>query len=169
MTAEPTEPTEPTELTVQYALDDPELPTEQDFRNWAACALQGRGEATELLIRVVDAAEIRDLNGRYRGRYEPTNVLSFVFQPPPGVESRHLGDLVICAPVVKREAQEQHKRVVDHWAHMVVHGVLHLCGYDHQDEQEAEKMEALERRILYGIGIADPYHPRGAHSPQGKP
>ena len=109
------------------------------------------------MIRVVDEAEGRELNRRYRGMDKATNVLSFPFQAPAGIDSQHLGDLVICAPVVEREAREQRKSLRDHCAHLVVHGVLHLRGYDHQDEREAEEMEALERRILQQLGIADPY------------
>jgi len=145
------------ELEVQYALEDAALPTEQDFRVWTLAALKTCSEPVELVIRVVDEAESRDLNRRYRGKDKATNVLSFPFEAPPGIESRHLGDVVICAPVVKREALEQGKRASDHWAHMVVHGVLHLCGYDHHSEQDAEEMEALEKRILQHMGIADPY------------
>ena len=145
------------ELEVQYALEDAELPTQQDFLAWALAALKRCGKPVELVIRVVDEAESRDLNRRYRGKDQATNVLSFPFEAPPGIESRHLGDVVICAPVVKREALEQCKQASDHWAHMVVHGVLHLCGYDHQSEQDAEEMEALEKLILQDMGIADPY------------
>ena len=145
------------ELEVQYALEDGELPTQQDFRVWTLAALQQCGEPVELVIRVVGAAESRDLNRRYRGKDKATNVLSFPFEAPPGIASRHLGDVVICAPVVKREAMEQCKRASDHWAHLVVHGILHLCGFDHHSEQDAEEMEALEKRILQHMGIADPY------------
>ena len=106
---------------------------------------------------MVDAAESRDLNRRFRGKDKATNVLSFPFEAPPGITSRHLGDVVICAPVVKREAMKQRKRASDHWAHLVVHGILHLCGFDHHSEQDAEEMEALEKRILQHMGIADPY------------
>ena len=90
----------------------------------------------------------------------PTNVLSFPFTVPVGVDISHLGDLVICAPVVKREAREQQKREVDHWAHMVVHGVLHLRGMDHQTDEQAHAMETLEKQVLAGLGIDDPYHDR---------
>ena len=144
-------------LEVQYALEDAALPTEPEFSAWALAALQQCREPVELLIRVVDAAESRDLNRRYRGKDKPTNVLAFPFEAPPGIPSRHLGDVVICAPVVKREAREQSKPASAHWAHMVVHGILHLCGYDHHSEQDAGEMEALEKRILQGMGIPDPY------------
>jgi probable rRNA maturation factor len=145
------------ELEVQYALEDGELPTQRDFRVWTLAALQQCSEPVELVIRVVDAAESRDLNRRYRGKDKATNVLSFPFEAPLGIASRHLGDVVICAPVVKREALEQGKRASDHWAHMVVHGILHLCGFDHHSERDAGEMEALEKRILQDMGIADPY------------
>jgi probable rRNA maturation factor len=151
------EPMPQVELEVQYALDTAGLPTEQEFHAWALAALKRCDEPVELVIRVVDEAESRELNRRYRGKDNATNVLSFPFEAPPGIQSCHLGDVVICAPVVKREALLQRKQAPDHWAHLVVHGVLHLCGYDHHSEQQAEEMEALERRILQDMGIADPY------------
>ena len=110
-----------------------------------------------MVIRVVDEQESRQLNSRYRGKDRPTNVLSFPFQVPAGVDSDHLGDLVICAELVEREAREQQKKAMDHWAHMVVHGVLHLRGLDHQTEEQAGEMEDLEKEILAGLGIEDPY------------
>ncbi len=150
--------TEPTiELEVQWASDLPSLPNTEDFEPWVQAALEGVDHPVELVIRVVDEAEGRELNQRYRGMDKPTNVLSFTFDAPPGVESNHLGDLVICAPVVVREAQEQGKALNDHLAHLVIHGVLHLCGYDHQTDDEAERMELREKMILQGLGIEDPY------------
>ena len=116
-----------------------------------------RRKATELSIRIVDIAEGRALNRDYRGKDYATNVLSFPAELPPGVSLPLIGDLAICAPVVAREAAEQGKDPRDHWAHMTVHGVLHLLGYDHIQDSEAEAMEALETRILAGLGIADPY------------
>jgi len=145
------------DLEIQYVAASGELPAEADFRRWVLAALEGIDGPVELVIRLVDEEESRELNHRYRGRDKPTNVLSFTFEVPPGVEAAHLGDLVICAPVVIKEAQEQHKHAGAHWAHMVVHGVLHLRGYDHQDEAAAEAMEQLEREILSGLGIGDPY------------
>jgi len=133
------------------------VPTEERFRSWAEVALEGRRSQAELVIRIVDEEEGQTLNRDYRDRDYPTNVLSFPFTPPPPVESDLLGDLVICAPVVAREALEQQKTLDAHWAHMVVHGVLHLLGYDHLDDDEAEQMEALERAILQRLGFADPY------------
>ncbi len=116
-----------------------------------------RRKPAELAIRIVDADEGRALNRDYRGKDYATNVLSFPAELPPGVQLPLLGDLAICAPVVQREALEQGKREKDHWAHLTVHGVLHLLGYDHLADDEAETMEALERRILAGLSIANPY------------
>jgi probable rRNA maturation factor len=146
------------ELDLQITLDLPGLPTEADFRRWAEAALAGAGYAkdAELTIRVVNEAEGAALNETYRHKQGPTNVLSFAFEAPPEVESALLGDIVICAPVVLREAIIQGKTPEAHWAHLVAHGVLHLLGYDH-DEAQAEAMESLEIRILAGLGYPDPY------------
>ncbi len=146
-----------TALEVQYVSEADGLPGEADFGRWAGAALTGRAVSAGLVIRLVDEAESRELNRRYRGKDRPTNVLSFPFEAPPGVPSEHLGDLVICVPVVRREAREQGKPEAAHWAHLTVHGVLHLLGCDHQDEVEAREMEALETRILAGLGYGDPY------------
>ncbi|HHW77910.1 MAG TPA: rRNA maturation RNase YbeY [Xanthomonadaceae bacterium] len=146
------------ELDLQIALDMPGLPTEADFRHWAAAALVGAdySKNAELTIRVVNEAESTALNETYRHKQGPTNVLSFPFEAPPEVETPLLGDIVICAPVVLREAVSQGKTLAAHWAHLVAHGVLHLLGYDH-DEAQAEAMESLEIRILAGLGYPDPY------------
>ncbi len=150
--------TEPAiELEVQWASARTALSKTADFERWVQAALDGVDHPVELVIRVVDEAEGRELNHRYRGKDKPTNVLSFTFDVPPGVESDHLGDLVICAPVVIREAHEQGKPLNDHLAHLVIHGVLHLRGYDHQTDDEADRMEAHEKTILQGLGIEDPY------------
>ncbi|HWO99279.1 MAG TPA: rRNA maturation RNase YbeY [Methylococcus sp.] len=125
------------------------------IRAWAAAAAER--EDREVLIRIVDADEGAALNERYRGKRGPTNVLSFPFAVPPGIPNRLLGDLVICAPVVEREAREQGKSAEAHWAHMVVHGMLHLQGYDHVEEREAEIMEAREVEILSKLGVENPY------------
>lgn len=154
------------ELDVQFAMagagsaSRQGIPTPHELHSWAEAALTDIDHAVEMVIRVVDERESRELNGRYRGQDKPTNVLSFPFTVPAGVDISHLGDLVICAPVVKREAREQQKREVDHWAHMVVHGVLHLRGMDHQTEEQAHAMEILEKQVLAGLGIDDPYHDR---------
>jgi probable rRNA maturation factor len=111
----------------------------------------------ELTIRLVDEEESRALNSQYRGKDKPTNVLSFPFEAPAQIELDLLGDLVICAPVVGKEAKEQEKPELSHWAHMVVHGTLHLLGYDHTEDQEADEMEAIEVSILSKLGFPDPY------------
>lgn len=149
----------PLTVNVGYAASRKGVPTSASFRLWVEAALRGakRRKATELSIRIVDAKEGRQLNRDYRDKDYATNVLSFPVELPPGVKLPLIGDLVICAPVVTREAAEQHKLARHHWAHMTVHGVLHLLGYDHIEDAEAEEMEALETRILAGLGIDDPY------------
>jgi probable rRNA maturation factor len=146
-------------LAVGYAVPRTGLPSAASFRRWVEAALHGakRRKPTELAIRIVDIDEGRALNRDYRGKDYATNVLSFPAELPPGVALPLIGDLAICAPVVLREAAEQAKLPRDHWAHLTIHGVLHLLGYDHIDDAEANVMEALETRILAGLGIADPY------------
>jgi len=133
------------------------IPDVADFRRWARAALADAEGEGELSLRIVDEAEGSQLNRTYRQKSGPTNVLSFPFEAPPGTESKLLGDLVICAPVVGREAREQGKPEPAHWAHMVVHGIMHLRGYDHDTEEDAERMEGKEREILARLGYADPY------------
>ncbi|MEQ9945873.1 rRNA maturation RNase YbeY [Pectobacterium aroidearum] len=133
------------------------LPEEKDFQHWLEGVLPQFQEVSEVTIRIVDEAESRDLNNTYRGKDKPTNVLSFPFEAPPEVELPLLGDLIICRQVVEQEAAEQEKTVEEHWAHMVVHGSLHLLGYDHIEDSEAEEMEALETEIMQSMGYADPY------------
>jgi probable rRNA maturation factor len=142
---------------IQYAVEAPGLPTEADFTRWVATVLRDRKVEGEVCIRIVDAEESQALNAEYRGKDKPTNVLSFPFEVPPGVPVTLLGDLVICAEVVAREAEEQQKAALHHWAHMVVHGTLHLLGFDHINDDEAEEMEALERDLLARLDITDPY------------
>jgi probable rRNA maturation factor len=144
-----------------YATPRRGVPAPASFRRWVAAALRGAGRrrAAELSIRIVDADEGREMNRAYRGKDYATNVLSFPAELPPGVDLPLIGDLVICAPVVAREAAEQGKKPRDHYAHMTVHGVLHLLGYDHLEDDQAERMESLETRILAGLDIADPYQP----------
>lgn len=137
------------------------VPGSSLFQRWVEHALTGRRDEAELTIRVVGVEEGSMLNQTYRHKVGPTNVLSFPFECPPGVVLPLLGDLVICAPVVIREADQQGKPPVSHWAHMVIHGVLHLLGYDHIEEDEAELMEGLEIDLLAGLGYADPYHQTG--------
>jgi len=151
--------TTPVELGVSYAAPRRGVPTPASFRRWteAALVIARHRKPAELSIRVVGAREGRALNRQYRGKDYATNVLSFPVELPRGVTSPLLGDLVICAPVVVREAREQGKPPRNHYAHLTVHGVLHLLGYDHQNECDATLMETLETRILAELGIADPY------------
>jgi len=146
-------------VSLSYGLARVGLPSSTSFRRWVAAALRGakHRKPAELAIRIVDIDEARALNNDYRGKDYATNVLSFPAELPPELKLPLLGDLAICAPVVLREASEQDKPPQDHWAHLTVHGVLHLLGYDHVVEGEAEAMEALETRVLAGLGIADPY------------
>ena len=133
------------------------LPTAEQIEQWATAAVQPQSDEVEMTVRIVDEAESHELNLNYRGKDRPTNVLSFPFECPDEVELPLLGDLVICRQVVEREAQEQDKPLMAHWAHMVVHGSLHLLGYDHIEDDEAEEMESLETQIMTGQGFADPY------------
>lgn len=133
------------------------LPTEEQIVQWATAAVQPEGDEVEMTVRIVDEAESHELNLTYRGKDRPTNVLSFPFECPDEVELPLLGDLVICRQVVEREAAEQEKPLMAHWVHMVVHGSLHLLGYDHIEDDEAEEMESLETQIMQGLGFDDPY------------
>ena len=137
------------------------LPDLNQFSRWASAAVTGRTEDTELTIRIVDAAESAALNERFRSRQHATNVLAFPATLPTEIGLAVLGDLAICGEIVAREADEQGKGIEAHWAHMVVHGTLHLIGYDHQTDIQAKKMEGLEVQILRGLGYADPYLPGG--------
>jgi probable rRNA maturation factor len=151
------------DVAVGYALPRAGLPAAVSFRRWVAAALAGRIREADLAIRLVGTKEGRALNRHYRGKDYATNVLSFPADAaegvklPKGVRMPLLGDLVICAPVVAKEAKEQGKALNDHYAHLTVHGALHLLGWDHEDERDAECMEALEREVLAGLGIEDPY------------
>ncbi|MFM8330161.1 MAG: rRNA maturation RNase YbeY [Candidatus Methylumidiphilus sp.] len=140
---------------LQIESDSAHLPSEDDVTRWAQAAVQR--ETAEIVVRVVDEPESAELNGHYRKQHKPTNVLSFPFEAPPGMATDILGDLVVCAPVVEREAAEQGKPLAAHWAHMVVHGVLHLQGYDHIEDNEASIMETEEIAILNRLGFANPY------------
>ena len=149
------------DVTVTYAVPRTGVPSAVSFRKWVAAALQSRIREADLAIRIVGTKEARALNRHYRGKDYATNVLSFPAELPDGlpdgVKLPLLGDLVICAPVVAREAKEQKKPVVDHYAHLTVHGALHLLGWNHEDDREAECMERLEREILAELGVEDPY------------
>lgn len=137
--------------------DHTSLPAEAQFQHWLDAVIPQFQAESEVTIRLVDEAESHSLNLTYRAMDKPTNVLSFPFEAPPGVELPLLGDLVICRQVVEREAREQEKPLDAHWAHMVVHGSLHLLGYDHIEDEEAEEMESLETEIMLALGFADPY------------
>ena len=143
-------------LDLQIATDEARVPDSGSLRQWAESAWLGDSD-TEITLRVVDDAESAELNATWRGKDYPTNVLSFPFEAPPGVPIELLGDLVICAGVVEKEAREQGKSLRAHWAHMVIHGMLHLQGHDHQDDSEAEAMEALETRLMQTLGFPAPY------------
>lgn len=136
---------------------DSELPTAKQFRQWAEKALGDRYSKAELTIRIVDTAESAQLNETYRHKKGPTNVLSFPFEADVPMRVPLLGDLVICAEVVAREADAQHKSLESHWAHMVIHGCLHLIGFDHLDDTQAQEMEGLEIQIMQRLGYANPY------------
>ncbi|MGB0732306.1 MAG: rRNA maturation RNase YbeY [Pontibacterium sp.] len=141
-----------------------DTPSDAQFALWANTALANLGEDAEVTCRLVNEAESQALNRDYRGKDKPTNVLSFPFEMPEGMPHLEddesvalLGDLIICVEVVIREAGEQNKPIEHHWAHMVVHGLLHLCGYDHIEDEEAEEMEQLEHELLAKLEIPDPY------------
>ena len=146
------------ELDLQIASSASQLPSHADFLAWCSLALRQRTNPSELTIRLVDAEEGLQLNSTWRGKDYPTNVLSFEADIPDGLlDIPLLGDLVICVPVVEKEAAEQNKALTAHWAHLVIHGCLHLLGYDHIENAEAEEMESLERQLLAEIGYPDPY------------
>ncbi|NOH33739.1 rRNA maturation RNase YbeY [Vibrio chagasii] len=146
------------ELDLQLAVENEQgLPTEQDIQLWLDKTIPQFQKSAELTIRIVDTEESHQLNYEYRGKDKPTNVLSFPFEAPPGIELDLLGDLIICRQVVEKEAEEQNKPLLAHWAHMVVHGSLHLLGYDHIEDDEAEEMESLETEIMQAMGFEDPY------------
>ena len=140
----------------QQAESPEEPPSASEFQRWVELAL-GDNQSAQVSIRIVDEDESQSLNRIYRGKDSPTNVLSFPMNIPEEFNVPMLGDLVICAPVVAREAREQHKSATEHWAHMVIHGMLHLQGYDHIDDEQAEEMESLEIKLLHQLGFANPY------------
>jgi probable rRNA maturation factor len=144
-------------LDLQLATQAKDLPTENQIQQWLEAAILPFQAEAEVTVRIVDEAESQQLNFDYREKNTPTNVLSFPSECPPGIELPLLGDLVICAQVVAKEAAEQNKTLTAHWAHMVVHGSLHLLGFDHINEEDATEMEAEEIQILAELGFADPY------------
>ncbi|MCE0556042.1 MULTISPECIES: rRNA maturation RNase YbeY [unclassified Motilimonas] len=146
----------PVILDLQLACnDESHLPSVTDIETWLNATISL--DEAELTVRIVDNEESQRLNCDYRGKDKPTNVLSFPFEAPPGIELPLLGDLVVCKQVVEQEAQEQNKPLMAHWAHMLVHGSLHLLGYDHIEDDEAEEMEGLETQIMQQLGFIDPY------------
>lgn len=145
------------ELDIQQACEAENLPDSKQLQLWVDTALNRYQKDFELTIRLVETQESQALNFQYREKDKPTNVLSFPFEVPEGIELNLLGDLVICADIVADEAKAQNKILNHHWAHMVIHGCLHLLGYDHMDELEANEMEALETKLLKELGISDPY------------
>ncbi len=146
------------ELDLQLAVEDESgLPSFDEIHSWLSNAISMFQQDAEVTVRIVDEKESHQLNFEYRGKDKPTNVLSFPFEAPPGIEINLLGDLIICRQVVEQEAIEQDKPLLAHWAHMVVHGSLHLLGYDHIEDDEAEEMESLETEIMQKMGYEDPY------------
>jgi len=146
-------------IDLQLAVSAEHIPSQDKFQRWANAAANACGvENKELTVRLAGEAEAAELNSRFRHKSGPTNVLSFPFEDPPGMVTDVLGDLIICAPLVQREAVEQCKTLEEHWAHMLIHGVLHLCGYDHIEPAQADEMESLETRILTGLGYRPPYN-----------
>lgn len=141
---------------LQLATDEAGLPAEDSFQTWARAGWLGDRDS-EVTIRIVDSEESASLNAQYRHKTGPTNVLSFPFEAPAGITVPLAGDLIICAPVVAKEACDQQKTMTAHWAHMVVHGILHLQGYDHIEDDEAKAMEDLEIRLLAQLGFGNPY------------
>ncbi|MCG6975697.1 MAG: rRNA maturation RNase YbeY [Acidiferrobacterales bacterium] len=143
------------ELTVQDVSGYDGIPDDATIAVWITAAIGVKD--VSITVRIVDEVEMAELNQQYRHKAGATNVLSFPFENPPGVESNILGDIVVCAPVVDREAREQDKTLLSHWAHMVIHGVLHLQGYDHETDEQAAEMEQLETGILSDLGFPAPY------------
>ena len=147
-------------IEIQAVVKSVDQPNQQQIQTWVDAALEGLHQDSEIVVRIVNEQESALLNEQYRHKQGATNILSFPFETPeglPDMELNLLGDLVICAPVVVREALEQHKKLEHHWAHMIVHGVLHLLGYDHIDDEEAELMESKEIAILKQLKINNPY------------
>jgi probable rRNA maturation factor len=141
-------------LEIQYATEDPHVPSRTEFRKWVRSALK---QDAEIALRVVDATEGRDLNRNFRGRDYATNVLTFVYDNIDHHTQSLAGDIVLCAPIIESEASQQHKMLTAHYAHLTVHGVLHLQGYDHQTDADAAEMERLETHIVEKLGYKDPY------------
>ncbi|QBJ63261.1 rRNA maturation RNase YbeY [Pseudoalteromonas sp. DL-6] len=146
-----------TELDLQIACEFDNLPSLEQFAMWADKVLSQYRDESELTIVISDEAQSQQLNNDYRGKNKPTNVLSFEFEAPPGIDIPLVGDLIICPAIVLAEAQEQEKSFHDHFAHMVIHGCLHLLGFDHIKSEDALEMESIEKQLLAELNIADPY------------
>lgn len=148
-------------IDLQMACTETELPSEAQFQLWVDTVLAEVSSEPkqdfELTIRLVNTTESQQLNNQYRGKDKPTNVLSFPFEVPDGIDLNLLGDLIICIDVMKKEAQTQNKSLFDHWAHLVIHGCLHLVGFDHINDIEADEMESIEVSVLEKLGINNPY------------
>ncbi|MDD7805638.1 MAG: rRNA maturation RNase YbeY [Endozoicomonas sp. (ex Botrylloides leachii)] len=146
---------------LQVATDNQHLPTLDALQAWTTAAIGNRRDSAEISLRIVDLKEAADLNQQWRNKSGPTNVLSFPANLPPELSLPLLGDLVICAPVIEKEAKQQDKELQAHWAHIIIHGTLHLLGYDHIDDQQASEMESLEIKIMEILGFPDPYKDDG--------
>jgi probable rRNA maturation factor len=156
----------PHEIDLQVACDSGSLPDPQDIERWIAAAIRDEREHAEVSIRIVDRDESQTLNHRYRDKNSATNVLSFPSDLPEELKLPLLGDLAVCAPIVEDEAREQGKTLTAHWAHMMIHGTLHLLGYDHIDDEEATHMEALETQIMLGLDFPAPYEESSSTTPR---
>lgn len=144
-------------LDIQRIFQGQNIPDDRQINQWVVLALLGKNQNSEVVIRIVDENESARLNQQYRKKSGPTNVLSFIFDSPGNIELNLLGDLVVCAPVVEKEAKQQSKETYDHWAHIIIHGILHLQGFDHLEERDAIVMEEQEIKILKKINITNPY------------
>ncbi len=144
------------EIDLQIASQCTSIPSESYFHQWTT-SIPSTHTAPSVCIRIVDEEESKDLNHKFRNIDRPTNVLSFPSDIPDEVDLDFLGDVVICAPLVQSQANEQNKKIEDHWAHLVIHGILHLQGYDHQNQSQAEQMESIEITLLDKLGIKNPY------------
>lgn len=158
---------------IQRAVELEGIPADEALERFARAALEDVGGDPDVTLRIVDEAEGRALNRRWRGKDSPTNVLSFPAARVPGLPDEaapaFLGDVVVCAPVVAAEAARQGKAAEHHWAHLVIHGILHLRGFDHTSEPMASEMESEERARLAGLGISDPYAESGRDGTAGEP
>ncbi len=147
----------PLQIDISQASECEDIPSDENIRHWVSAAIEASDKACEISIRIVDREEISQLNASYRHKSTETNVLSFPAELPTEVDLILLGDIVICAPVVSTQAQEQKKTLPAHWAHMLIHAALHLQGYDHIEEQDANIMENREIELLKQLGFPNPY------------